>query len=111
MALPNVDSMSTSDLDALLQSIALERAKREPPVTMDQPATMEAALDPKWYLSLSDENTFLQLRHPGFGWVGYVIPPAPRAALATFLLQHSLLPPTKPEMPSPVTSTGGGTVH
>jgi len=111
MAMPDVKDLSTAELDALLQAIALERAKREPPVTLDQPLTMEAALDPKWYVSLSAEKTFLQLRHPGFGWVGYVLPPASRAALVSFMLQHALLPPSKPDAPMPAPSSGGGTVH
>jgi hypothetical protein len=111
VALPDVKSLSTADLDALLQAIALERVKREPPITMDQPTTMEAALDPKWFVSLSDVNTFLQLRHPGLGWVGYLIAPASRAALVSFLLQHALLPPSKPDAPPATVSTGGGTVH
>jgi hypothetical protein len=111
MALPDVKSMSTADLDALLLAISLERAKREPAVTMEQPQTMEAALDPKWFLSLNGENAFLQIRHPGFGWIGYVIPPASRAALASFLLHQSLMPAPRPDAPPPIASTGGGTVH
>ena len=110
MALPDVKSMSNEDLDALVTLIALERAKREPPVTMEQPQTMEAALDPKWYVSLTDANTFLQLRHPGYGWVGYVLPPASRAQLVTMLLQHALLPPMKASA-QPIVTSGGGTVH
>ena len=112
MALPDLKNLSTADLDALLQAVSLERAKREPPVTMEQPHTMEAALDPKWYVSLSGPNTFLQLRHPGYGWVGYLIAPASRAALASFLLQHALLPPAKPDAPAPAPAvSGGGLVH
>ena len=110
MALPDVKSMSTEDLDELVRLIALERAKREPQVTMEQPQTMEAALDPKWYVSLTEANTFLQLRHPGHGWVGYVIPPPSRALLVSLLLQHALLPPAKPSAP-PLVTSGGGTVH
>jgi hypothetical protein len=111
VSLPDVKKMNTDELDALLQAISLERAKRDPPVTMDQPATMEAALDPKWYVSLSGANTFLQLRHPGYGWVGYLIAPASRAALVSFLLQHALVPPAKIDAPAPVVSSGGGIVH
>jgi hypothetical protein len=115
MSIPDLKQMSTADLDGLLEAVSLERAKREPPVTMEQPQTMEAALDPKWYVSLTGANTILQLRHPGFGWVGYVFPPPSRAALATFLLQHALMPPAPatppPNAPPPVASSGGGSVH
>ena len=110
MSLPDVKNMSTADLDALLQAISLERAKREPQVAMEQPQTMEAALDPKWYVSLSGQNTFLQMRHPGYGWVGYLIAPASRAALVSFLLQHALLPPANTPA-GPIVSSGGGAVH
>jgi hypothetical protein len=119
MALPDVKALSTPELDELLKQVALERVKRQPEVSMDQPQTMEAALDPRWFLSLADANTVLQLRHPGYGWVGYVLPPASRASLAAFLLQHSLLQPNKPEAAKPdavppappVVAGGGGTIH
>lgn len=113
MALPDVKFLSTEDLDALLVAASLERAKREPAVPMEQPKTMEAAFDPRWFISMAEANTILQLRHPGYGWVGYVVPPASRAQLVTFLLQHALLPAAKPDAPvaAPVVSAGGGTVH
>jgi hypothetical protein len=104
-------TLTTAQLDELLQSISLERAKREPMVTMDQPQKMEAAVDPKWYLSMSGGNSFLQLRHPGYGWVGYILPVASRAALATALLQQALLPPPVPNAAPAVPIAGGGTVH
>lgn len=108
----DIKALGTAELDQLLEAIALERAKREPAVTMEQPQKMEAAVDPKWYLSSSGANTFLQLRHPGYGWVGYVIPPASRAALATVLLQQALTPPAQPGAVQPSTPVaGGGTVH
>jgi hypothetical protein len=105
--------MTTEELDQLLNAISLERAKRQPQVSMEQPRTMEAALDPRWYLSMADGNTVLQLRHPGFGWVGYVIPPTSRAQLVTFMLQHALLPVAQPGTPGAATVVlgGGGTVH
>lgn len=111
MAIPDVAQLSTEELDQLRDAIALERVKRKPDVTMEQPKTMEAAVDPRWYITLGEAGTFLQLRHPGYGWVGYLLPPPSRAALASFLLQHALTPPPKADMPPPVVSTGGGTVH
>lgn len=111
MALPDVKQMSTEELDALLEAVSLERTGRKPEVTMAQPTKMEAALDPRWYITLAEAGTFLQLRHPGYGWVGYLIPPASRAQLISHLLQHALLPPAKPDAPAAGVSTGGGTVH
>jgi hypothetical protein len=108
----DIRALGTAELDQLLEAIALERAKREPAVTMEQPQKMEAALDPKWYLSTAGANTFLQLRHPGYGWVGYLIPPASRAALATVLLQQALMPPAVPgTAPASTPVAGGGTLH
>src|SRR5881396_2544054 len=99
MALPDMKQMTTAELDALRDAIALERIKRQPEITMEQPTTMEAALDPRWYVTLAEAGTFLQLRHPGYGWVGYLIPPPSRAQLASFLLQHALMPAPKPDTP------------
>ena len=111
MALPDVKQLSTEDLDALRDAIAIERAKREPAVPMEQPKTMEAALDPRWYLSMADSNTVLQLRHPGHGWVAYVLPPASRTQLLSFLLQQALQPAVVADAAQPVVSAGGGTIH
>ena len=111
MSLPDVKQLSTEDLDALRDAIALERIKRKPEIPMEQPQTMEAAVDPRWYITLGEAGTFLQLRHPGYGWVGYLIPPQSRAHLVSFLLQHALMPPPKADTAPPVVLTGGGTVH
>ena len=111
MALPDVKELSTEDLDALRDAIALERVKRKPEISMEQPKTMEAAVDPRWYITLGEAGTFLQMRHPGYGWVGYLLPAPSRAALASFLLQHALMPPPKADTPPPAVSAGGGTVH
>lgn len=111
MPLPDLDSLSTAELDQLLLAISLERVKREPPVSMEQPPTVEAAVDPKWFVSTAGANTFMQFRHPGYGWVGYMIPPTSRATLVAVLMQHALLPPGKPDAPPAVVMTGGGTVH
>lgn len=111
MALPDVKLMSTADLDTLRDAITLERAKREPQIPMEQPKTMEAAVDPRWYLSMADSNSILQFRHPGHGWVGLVIPPASRAQLLAFLLQQALSTPVKTDAPPQAVSAGGGTVH
>jgi hypothetical protein len=104
-------TLTTAQLDALLESISLERAKREPAVTMDQPQKMEAAVDPKWYLSMSGPNSILQLRHPGYGWVGYVLPTPSRAALLAALLQQALMPAPVADAAPPMPIAGGGTVH
>lgn len=111
MALPDVTQMSTEDLDALRDAIALERIKRKPEIPVEQPKTMEAAVDPRWCITPGEAGTFLQLRHPGYGWVGYLIPPHSRANLVSFLLQHALMPAPKADTPPPVVSTGGGTLH
>ena len=100
MALPDVKHLSTADLDALRDAITLERAKREPQVPMEQPKTLEAAIDPRWYLSMAEANTYLQLRHPGHGWVGFLIPPASRAQVPrrTVQARHSSSPTVKNEI-------------
>jgi hypothetical protein len=111
VALSDLKELSAAELDALLLAISLERVKRDPPVSMEQPQTVEAAVDPKWFASMTGANTFMQFRHPGYGWVGYMIPPASRATLAAVLLQHSLMPVSRPDAAPPVVMTGGGTLH
>lgn len=109
---PDLKQMSVEELDALIVAAAAERAKREPVVAMEHPKTFEAILDPRWAVTLAHPNTILQVRHPGFGWVAFVVPPNERAHLLAVLLHFALVGPApQQQAPVPVPTTGGGTVH
>jgi hypothetical protein len=103
---------STAELEALIAAASAERAKREPAVAMEHPKTFEAILDPRWAITLAHPNTILQVRHPGLGWIAFVIPPNERAHLLSVLLHFALVGAATPaQAVVQVPTTGGGTVH
>ena len=113
MTQPDLSRMSAAELDGLIVAAVVERAKREPAVPMEQPQTIEAIVDPRWFVFAVGENSIVQIRHPGHGWLGFLIPPPSRAQLLSLFLQHALMPATKPGVapPAPPPTPGGGKVH
>jgi hypothetical protein len=117
MTPPELAALPTAELDALIAAAVKERTKRPDPHPVEAPKEFEATLNPAWFAFLAGDNTVLQIRHAGHGWVSIAIPPPERAHLASLFLHHSLLaPPAKVPgqaalaIPVPP-SQGGGTVH
>ena len=115
---PDLDSLSTADLDDLIARATHARTKRAEPHPEKPPQEFEATLNPAWFVFLMGSDTVLQFRHAGSGWVSVAIPPPERAHLASMLIHHSLLAPPKPlpasAQPGPPPSLaggGGGTMH
>jgi len=106
-------SLSAAELDTLIGSAVAERAKREPQVAMEQPKTIEAIIDPRWFVFPVGENSVVQIRHPGHGWLGFMFPPGSRAQLLSLFLQHALMPVIKAEIVAAPTApaAGGGKMH
>ena len=113
-----VARLSTAELDALIAAASHERSKRAEPHPAQPPQQFEATLNPAWFVFLAGDNTVVQLRHAGYGWVCVAIPPAERAHLASLLLHHSLLRGLQtgsqvqvPVPAAPAPAGGGGSVH
>jgi len=110
-------ALPTADLDQLIALAAKERTKRSEPHPLQPPKEFEATLNPAWFIFLAADNTVVQFRHAGHGWVSIAIPPPERAHLLSLLLHHALLgnaAKAGEAAPSPVPvppSRGGGTVH
>ena len=110
----DISKLSVAELDLLIARAAKRREELNTPMPDEQPqGELRAVLDPKWYVSMVDTGTLLQIRDPGHHWLHYIIPPAPRVILLTHMLQHALLPkigvPSTPVFPAP--SGGGGRLH
>jgi hypothetical protein len=68
--------------------------------------------DDVFHAHLHGEDSILELRHPGHGWVAFVIPQHERANIVSLLLHHALLPKTAGEqVPAPGPSSSGGKLH
>ncbi len=113
---PDLDSLSTADLDDLIARAIHARTKRTEPHPDKPPQEFEATLNPAWFVFLAGANSIVQFRHAGAGWMSVAIPPPERAHLATMLTHHALLAPPAPQ-PAPASappsfaSGGGGKVH
>lgn len=115
----DIAALSTAELDSLIALAGKERTRRADPQPAQAPQHFDATFNPAWFVFLAGDNSVIQLRHAGFGWVSVMIPPAERAHLASLLLHHSLLkglaqgaaPPPVPVAPVPSPAGGGGSVH
>lgn len=110
----DISKLGIAELDELIAAAAKKRMQLKPDVTDEWPkGQVEAILDPKWAVTGNPEGTLFQIRHPGHGWLNFVIAPATRAMLTGFLLQHSLMPPANKDSstPDPAPSVGGSTLH
>jgi hypothetical protein len=111
-----IAGLPTAELDRLIALAVKERTKRADPHPLQPPQEFEATFNPAWFVFLAGENTIVQFRHAGHGWVCIAIPPPERAHLASLLLHHALLPQARGGEQAPAAvpvppSQGGGTVH
>ena len=90
MTQEEIAALPTAQLDALIAIAAKERTKRADPLPAEAPKEFDATFNPAWSVFLAGENTIVQLKHLGHGWVAVAIPPTERAHLASLLLHHSL---------------------
>jgi len=122
----NIDltELDAAQLDALIAAAAKRRA--ELGAQPEQPPPQcEAILNPAWHTSPLPNGVLMMLRHPGMGWLAFVLPHEHRVHLTSLWLHQSLLykpseaaaaapanqtPVTPP--PTPNFGAGGsGTVH
>ena len=115
----DLSSLTTTELDQLIEAAAKRRATLAPIIPATNPqGEIQAINDPKWYLTSTPNGTLLQIRHPGHGWLNFHIPTQSRAFLLSFLLQQALIEPqtaaaakASGSPPAPTTVSGGTTVH
>lgn len=109
----DLSKLSAAELDELILDAAERRSNVQPPPPAEHPHTApQAIVNPAWYVSLVGGGTVFQIRHPGLGWLAFIIPPGERILLMSLLLQQSLLTnPNQSESAtttSPPTADGGG---
>jgi len=115
---PDLDTLSTAELDDLIARAIKARTKRTEPHPAQPPQEFEATLNPAWFVFLHGANSMVQFRHAGAGWISVAIPPPERAHLASMLMHHALLAPpvpapqtAQPGPPPSLAGGGGGKVH
>ncbi|TLY51454.1 MAG: hypothetical protein E6K53_07470 [Gammaproteobacteria bacterium] len=118
----NIDlsALDATQLDALIAAAAKRRAELGPQ-SEQPPQQCEAVLNPAWHTSPLPNGVLMMLRHPGMGWLAFVLPHEHRVHLTSLWLHQSLLyKPAEaattaadtPVAPTPNFGAGGsGTVH
>jgi len=94
--LKELSEMSATELDELIAEASKQRASREPRVASQPPDSLEASMNPAWSVSLIEQGSLFRVRHPGLGWMAFVIPATERAVLLSALLQQALI--ARPEI-------------
>ncbi len=107
----DVTKLTPEELDQLLVKAAKHRASLQPPPPTEHPKPTDVVVNPGWYTALLDSGTLLQIRHPGFGWLSFMIPANERAHLLSLLLRQALFVPEQGMANAPPPGSGGGTVH
>ena len=106
-----ITKLTVEQLDDLLVRAAKHRASLQPGPPTDHPKPTDVVVNPGWYTGLVDSATLLQIRHPGFGWLSFLIPANERAHLLSLFLRHALFVPEQGVANPPQPGAGGGTVH
>lgn len=103
-------ALEVPELDSLVRLLADLRAGLDDPVpaSLDPGARLVALVDPLWQAKLpsspdAPDGVTLALRHPGLGWLGFLLPPCEAAALGQSLTQLAQAPQPEPA-PVPVAS-------
>ena len=98
----------------------MQRAALEPAQPAQPPEKAEAIVHPAWHTAPIPNGVLLILRHPGLGWLAFVLPHEHRVHLTSLWLHQSLLfkPTEATAAPAPATPPpssfgigGSGTVH
>lgn len=69
-------SMTTADLEKLIEQLGVLRASREPivPIECEFGKVVQSILAPAYRTDPDTLGAVLGLRHPGFGWLWFVFP-------------------------------------
>lgn len=92
---PRRVTLDAAGLDHLLGALASLRARMSPEVSLEiAPGTpLAAVVDPAWRTRAAAHpaipGPLLALRHPGFGWVPFVLPYGEAASLGRWLSEHA----------------------
>lgn len=87
----DISNMTAEELDKLIMEAAKKRAEMTPPVSNERPKSAQAIVNPAWYTEAIDIGALFQVRHPGLGWLAFVLSHAERAHLLSVWLHQSLI--------------------
>lgn len=71
----NLKDLTSEELDAIIQEASNLREKMESEISRVQPYEQLGVVDPNFYVAPNSLGVSLQFRHPGLGWICFIIPP------------------------------------
>ncbi|UTV56407.1 hypothetical protein [Burkholderia arboris] len=85
--------LETETIEKLIAALTSMREAMQPPVPQDPPLGKEvyAQFDPRFWVELNHmaSASTLLLRHPGLGWLAFVLPPNSAVQLTGYLQQQA----------------------
>jgi hypothetical protein len=105
----DLSSFSADELDILITQAAAQRATLEPAHPAQAPEQVEAVVNPAWFTFSIEHGSVMRFRHPGLGWVSFLLPPPERAQLLCLLLNQALVGISNAG--ATASASGGGSVH
>jgi hypothetical protein len=90
--------LSAPDMEDHIRAAAKNRAQLSDTVAMDlDPGwRLETFANPVWRTAVHNEGIVLALRHPGLGWLSFLLPRAEARKLGRWLLDNHAAPGTDP---------------
>lgn len=89
-------SANALQLDAIIEGLIVARAQLRPQHPTQPPLgqRVDAIVDPHYWTNRDPESgmSLLMLRHPGLGWLSFMLPAAERKRLAHLLIEQSQVP-------------------
>lgn len=85
-----LSQLSASELEALIDAAAFRRASMRPAPPVQAPEECDPVHNPAWFTFPTEKGSVLRFRHPGLGWIDYLIPAQERAHLLSLLLNQAL---------------------
>jgi hypothetical protein len=83
--------MPASVVDGFIIKLEKLRSYMKPEVPGDYTEPFNAIVEPKWAVAREalEEHSALHLRHPGLGWLHFMLPPSEAKRLGEQLIVHS----------------------
>ena len=92
-----LDGAEIQDAIAMLAAARQSLVETEhPPRELEHGSRLVSVTDPIWRIPAGDQNgmKLLALRHPGIGWLGFLLPPVEAAGIADWLTRQTPETPT-----------------
>lgn len=94
--------LSVQDVEHMIGALGHIRSQMQPEVAREFPRTgqgFDATPDPMWYTEANQlhHGSNLFLRHPGFGWLCFVLPPESMKGIQSYLEKQNALLESAPK--------------